>query len=315
MTRAATYLAKAERDLDAVLGKDHPLRDVVLGLARDPRTSTTRRQVVSFFRYLRALGREPDQATADDLEAWLATDTWLGRESRVCSIRRVYRTAVELGLLEHDPFRRVHHGESAWQRMRLASEDVTAVARRVVEAAADPEKGLRARRDLVIFALALWREQTSYRLAGLRCEHIEMGADGPMTLREPSMPPEQLPPPVAAAIRGLWEALRLRRVHVVPEDALLPALGGRVYLDWLGSDRAILGPMTPSGIVQAVDDWVPASLGLRRADGRGFLPLAWFAQRTGTDLSPFLTPPEGQRRITLGSTSAVEPRISTRRAA
>lgn len=251
-TDLATPLA---RSLLRALAVDDPLFLPAVDAATIPSAPTQAcraNKIVDYLRFLSANGADPTNVSTRTCEAWLATAKSANvRAQRLNVIRWMYRAACSRGLAIDDPTAGVRYNGPTWADRRLTDADATKVVDAIRRDLSDPLRGLTARRDLVAFGLALSRQLTSRQLSLLKFADVDLSAS-PRLRWSVGDDYGPLPVSVGEVLRDFRTALSVEGVELVAEDALVPALGNRIYYDWLGDDRAILAPVGFSGICAMV---------------------------------------------------------------
>jgi hypothetical protein len=249
--------APAELRLRRIMGSDHPLWPAALEtIDRFPPSKKRLGDQTwpEWFRYLERVEVHPLEATSEQVDGFLVrfqTAEAIQRHRSI--IRSLYRSAFDLGLIAGALIPDVVPGRDYRATPRLSAVDLDRLVRSLDRDAQDASRALRARRDLVLVALACSFECSTDALlaltwGGVDLEHrpalLRIGGDaGPEHVA--------LAEAVVERIIDLRTELERRSVVVVPEDALLPAVGRRIEWDWTLPERSLLMPLERGSMAQA----------------------------------------------------------------
>lgn len=243
--------------LRRIIGPDHALWDAALvAIERWPPSMKRRGDQTwpHWFRYLAHLGIEPLEATADHTDAFLAGFPAGARRTRHRgTLRCLYRAALDLGLIDQVPILDLVIGYDHRGKHRLSDGEVVKLVASLTKDLQNPMLALRAGRDLVLVSLAcsFERDTESWRILAWRDVDLD---SSPATIRiteRGRIDLVVLPDVVVRSIIAFRTSLARRGVDVVPEDALLPALGRRIEWDWTLPGRALLAPLESPSIHNA----------------------------------------------------------------
>lgn len=288
----------------AILSLDpgHPLwplaRSVVDAVPGTFRSSRAR-AIDSYVSFVAGRSVDPLAASVDDVRDWLGGfGTGGARSSRLTPVRALYRAAFDAGLIPRDPTAGIHYNRDTIRPERsLSDDDVCRVVGAVRRDFGDPIRSLAARRDLVMVAILLTHGLSLPTLTGLRWGDAVLGTSD-STLAAAELPePVRLTPAAAGTLRDLLTAFATYGVEVVPEDALLAALGNRDRFAWLADDRPLLTPLTVAGLSQALHGrFLQAGLTIKYPSGLSYSSASWLLRGSPAEV-------EAALRLDLGSGS------------
>ena len=279
--------------LRRILAPEHPLWPAAL-LASERLPASRREQGdrvwPAWLRFLDEIGRPPLAATAADVEAYVAR--FGSRDARTHgrgSLRALYGAAFDLGLLSEMPIPDRVPGDDRRFMHRLSDAEVERLVASLTRTAATPALALRARRDLVLVALACSVDCGVDDLRQLRWGDlgVDDGAASLRVRRGDGFERVALPAVVQARVEDFRAELARRGVDVVAEDALLPALGRRVEWDWTLPERSLLAVLEYTGFNQALKVMRRETSVGRALEGGRFFSHRWLL-RSGDDLDRVL---------------------------
>jgi hypothetical protein len=244
----------------------HPLRPFLLEAIG--RVGPRQYVLTSFLRACQDAGRSWSEVDVRFVRSWLVACKPSIRMGRVTVVRRFYRVLIGHGMAATDPTAGLHvRAEHIRSERRLPDEDVRRLVATVRDEMADERLALASARDLVAIGLVMWLRVIPPRLLGLRwgdlspdCRSLRMPAGGPKAT--------PLPDPLADAIEDFRSRLTGSGLDLVPEDALLPAIGPRVRFEWLADERGLLLPMKSDTLYRILHDRISWTL----AGRGGFVP-------------------------------------------
>lgn len=216
--------------------------------------STTGR-LRSYFRYLHDKGIDPLLATRDDLETWMSSYRHLSPEtlrSSLGTVRNLYEEAIDRGLIDRNPTRRLKVGRfTPAKPPALSLRDVESLLATIRLEISDPKTRLVGLRDNLIFSLLCTvgprtSEILRITVVDLHVDDGRVTADTYGKNRKHDVKP--LPPVVIEAVRLWMAALEewLGRA-LRPEDALFIGLSYRSKAVVQADTEATLVPMSRTG--------------------------------------------------------------------
>ena len=253
--------APIEIRLRRIMSPDHPLwRAAIETIERWPPTVKRRGDQTwpAWFQYLDEIGTDALAASADDVEAFLGRYTSArARSTHRGTIRALYRAARDLGLRDDVPVPDLVPGRDPRAARRLDSDAIGKIEASLTKDARRATSALRAHRDRLLVALAYAFDCSSESLCRLTWGDVdEHGPRARLRIRRHAGTGwVDLPEPVLERIATFRLELARRGVDVVPEDALLAALGNRVEWNWTLPDRSLLARLTrtsASGAFQVI---------------------------------------------------------------
>ena len=253
--------APIEVRLRRIMRLDHPLwRAAIETIERWPPTVKRRGDQTwpAWFQYLDEIGTDALAASADDVEAFLGRYTSArARSTHRGTIRALYRAARDLGLRDDVPVPDLVPGRDPRAARRLDSDAIGKIEASLTKDARRATSALRAHRDRLLVALAYAFDCSSESLCRLTWGDVdEHGPRARLRIRRHAGTGwVDLPEPVLERIATFRLELARRGVDVVPEDALLAALGNRVEWNWTLPDRSLLARLTrtsASGAFQVI---------------------------------------------------------------
>lgn len=249
--------APADIRLRRIIGSEHPLWTSALEtIERWPRTMKRMGDQTwpPWFDFLDQRRVEPLEATGDDVEAFL--DRFERQNSKIThrgTLRALYRSAFDLGLIDKTPVPDVVIGLDYRANIRLPNAEVVRLIDALSAECSHWVHRLRARRDLVLVALACSFECTTESLRLLRWGDVDLTLGRAKARIQGRRQTDwvTLVDVVAARITDLRAELERHGVDVVAGDALLPALGRRIEWGWTLPERELLAPLERGSVSQA----------------------------------------------------------------
>lgn len=256
------------------------------------------RLMESYLRFLRHEGVTLADAKPELTDRWLGTRSGAARANRLAPLRATMRTLVEAGAMQTDPTATLPtRGPRRGDRSLTEGE----FERVLAPIRAEAQRGnLVASRDMVLLALAAWRPMSPTDVSALRWADVVPLADCSCAL-------SGLPDVVMSRIEHLRHLLKTRGVEVVTDDALVMALGNRIYYDWTSPERALLAPLAASAVYKAVERRVVRA-GVDRCwtPGHPHLSLRAF-HRQPSQLEEALVGRPSPRRVAMRSPASRDP--------
>jgi len=269
--------APVEIRLRRIIGPDHPLWSAAIETINRLPPSRKRHGDQTWprwFAYLEHVGVLPLDATEDDVEAFLSQFESRGdRATRRCILRDLYRAAFDLGLVPEMPIPDMVIGLDYRGAQRLTNAEVVRLVDSLARDCLVRHHALRARRDLVLVALACSIERRIDDLRVLTWGDLDLeGRTKTMRVRRGDRIEQvALADVVLARIGEFRDELGRHGVDVVADDALLPALGKRIEWDWTLPERSLLAPLGQKSIHLAFKVMIrQASIGQSYESGRYF---------------------------------------------
>lgn len=302
--------APVETRLARIMGPDHPLWSAALETIDRLSPSMKRRGDQTWpqwFRHLDLIGRDPLEATADDVDEFLSRfESRHARTQHRGILRDLYRAALDRGIVPEALIPDLVVGFDYRGAQRLDSAEVVRLVDSLSRDCLQSSHALRARRDLVLVALSCSVECSTESLRGLTWGDLDLGGTEKTMRLGAGARAERvvLADMVCARIIDFRTELERHGVTVVPEDALLPALGHRVEWDWTLPERSLLAPLEQTSIHQAFK-----VMSRRASIGRSLESGKYFNHRW------LLRSPSDLNRVLGGTHSTGKPKVAMRRVA
>lgn len=227
-------------------GEQHPI--VPLLLAMPPGKSAA---LSDLWRFLERIGRDPLHVTRELLEEWLGSGPPGYRQMRVPALRALFRGALAAGAVATDPTEGMHYRRATvYAEHRFTDDEVRKLIAVAHAGVVSDDTRLASRRDVVMFLLLAWRPFRIDDLRALTWGDVRVSGDGGSLRLAGRL--IVLPSYVVDALRAFRGDLSSAGAEPIDEDALLPALGKRVEVDWWGPDRSVLVPMQRAGFYLAI---------------------------------------------------------------
>ena len=290
---------RRENRFRRLFGAKHPI--VPLLLAMPPVKSAA---LSDLWRFLERIGRDPLHVNRELLEEWLGAGSPGYRAGRVAALRALYRGAAAAGVVATDPSEGLHYRRATvYAEHRFSDDQVRKLIGVTQAGVAKDDTRLASRRDVVMLLLLAWRPLRIDDLRAFTWGDARISGDGASLSLDGQ--PTVLPSYVVDALRAFRQDLGAAGAEPIDEDALLPALGKRVEVDWWGPDRAVLVPMQRSGFHQAISKRVRGA-GVLQPAVTGMEVLTIWLHRDERPFEPWsvTTPPSVGRRVPTSSVAA-----------
>lgn len=243
----------SERALSEVAGAQcetvkSALEQAVLGQT-NASLAQRRWSLASYLRWLRAADVRVADARPEDIEAWLASfgsSTFGARRHRLYAVKALHRALFAADWICRDPSENIRSApESELERTVRSLDTKKRVVAQIVEEFGDPMRDLSARRDLVIFALAMILGRHVMNL--LDRNWRALSEDLRSASREPHLSglvATTIPPVVGLTIADLIAAIERQTTPIGEADIALPRLDAVARFEWLVAERPPLAALT-----------------------------------------------------------------------